>query len=105
MKVTSIDPGAAGPADQLKLAEGLYRDVAEELAFAMDNIRAGELAEAKAARAAVRDLRAALQLVLEERKRVEQLRREAAGVAGEHQLDFDAARTEIGRRLACLREP
>lgn len=104
MKVTSVNKNGASSVEALEMAEGMYRDVATELAEAMEGVRRGELAEAKAARAAVRDLRAALQLLLEERNRVEKLRREAAGVVEGHTLDFAAARIEIGRRLACLRD-
>ncbi|MER5170246.1 hypothetical protein [Thioclava sp. GXIMD2076] len=104
MKVTSVDLEGASSVEALEMAGAMYRDVAEELAVAMEGLRQGELAEAKTARAAVRDLRAALQLLLEERNRVEKLRREAAGVVEGQHLDFDAARTEIGRRLACLRD-
>jgi hypothetical protein len=43
-------------------------------------------------------------MVMDERARVEKLRKQIAGVVGDHALDFDAARTEIGRRLACLRD-
>lgn len=88
----------------LKATETLYRGIVEDLEQAMSNIRQGDLTEAKAARQAVRDLRAALQAALEERNRVEKLRREAAGVVDGYALDFDAARTEIGRRLARLRD-
>lgn len=51
-----------------------------------------------------RDLRAGAQLMIEERNRLDKLRKDAAGgVAGAGSLDLAAARDEIGRRLACLR--
>ena len=53
---------------------------------------------------AVRDLKTAFQLVMDERTRVEKLRKQVAGVVGDLRLDFDAARDEIGRRLARLRD-
>jgi hypothetical protein len=46
----------------------------------------------------------ALQMVMDERTRVEKLRKNVAGVVRDYAIDFDAARDEIGRRLACLRE-
>lgn len=92
------------PADLLAGAEGLYRDVAEELILAMHKVRQGEFGEVRAATQAVKDLRVAFQLVMDERTRVEKLRKQVAGVVRDYALDFDAARDEIGRRLARLRE-
>jgi uncharacterized protein YPO0396 len=90
--------------DLLKETEVLYREVAEELALAMRGVRQGETGEAKAAIQAVKDLRTAFQMVMDERTRVEKLRKQVAGVVRDYALDFDAARDEIGRRLARLRE-
>ncbi|MBC7144899.1 MAG: hypothetical protein H5U24_05775 [Thioclava marina] len=98
--------GEAGASvDLLEITETLYRDVAEELAQALQGVRRGQISEAKAAVQAVKDLRTAFHLVMEERSRVEKLRRQLAGVAAGRDvaLDFDAARAEIGRRLARLR--
>ena len=53
-----------------------------------------------------KDLRTGAALLIEERNRLDKLRKEAAGgvgVAG-GALDLAAARDEIGRRLACLRK-
>lgn len=83
--------------------ENLYRDIAGELAEAMRGVRRGDLREAKVAAQAVKDLRSAFQMVMDERTRVEKLRKQVAGSVGVGELDFDAARVEIGRRLACLR--
>ncbi|MDO5630452.1 MAG: permease [Paracoccus sp. (in: a-proteobacteria)] len=57
----------------------------------------------KNAVAAVRDVREASQLVMQERGKVDKLRKDIAGAVGGGALDLDAARDEIGRRLACLR--
>ncbi|MFD1808690.1 hypothetical protein ACFSHQ_12995 [Gemmobacter lanyuensis] len=89
----------------LKASEDLYREVALELAEASRRVRDGEFGEVKAAMQAARDLRAAFQLVMDERTRVDKLRKQVAGVAGgAGELDFAAARSEIGRRLARLRD-
>lgn len=96
--------GDEGPEALLKASEDLYRDVALELAAATERLRQGELGEVKAAMQAAKDLRAAFQLVMEERTRVDKLRKQVAGIAGgAGELDFTAARAEIGRRLARLR--
>jgi HEPN domain-containing protein len=93
-----------GPVDLLAETEDLYRQAAEDLARARRGLRQGKLDEAKLALQAVKDLKLAFQIVMDERTRVEKLRRQVAGVAHDHVLDFDAARVEIGRRLACLRD-
>jgi hypothetical protein len=100
----SFSEGELPPVDLLAETESLYRNAAEELARALRDIRQGRHGEVKAAAQAVRDLRAAFQMVQDERTRVDKLRKQAAGLADGHDLDFDAARAEIGRRLARLRD-
>ncbi len=90
--------------DLLDFCETTFREVAEEIARALGELRNGKLEEARVASAAVRDMKAAFQLVMEERTRVDKLRKQAAGAAGGAALDLGAARDEIGRRLACLRD-
>jgi hypothetical protein len=96
--------GEEPPVDLLAATEGLYRETAEELVRAVRVIRAGRADDVKAATQAVKDLRSALQMVMEERTRVEKLRRQVAGTVGAGTLDLDAARDEVGRRLARLRD-
>ena len=92
------------PPALLEAAEGLLKDAAEDLAGALAAVRQGKLTEAKAALLAVRDLKQAFHSLMEERTRVEKLRKQVAGAVGTGSLDMDAARDEIGRRLACLRD-
>ncbi len=100
-----LSDGETGPEALLRATEKMYRDAALELAAATDKVRQGEFGEAKAAMQAVKDLRAAFQMVMDERTRVDKLRKQIAGVAGQgSELDFAAARSEIGRRLARLRD-
>lgn len=96
--------GDAPSVDLLEETEELYREIAGELALAMRGVRRGEVKDAKLAAQAVKDLRTAFQMVMEERVRVEKLRRQVAGVVRDNVLDLDAARLEIGRRLARLRD-
>jgi hypothetical protein len=96
--------GEPPPVDILAATEQLYRDTAAELIRARDKIRDGELDEVKTAVQAVKDLKTAFQMVMDERTRVEKLRKQVAGVVHDYALDFDAARDEIGRRLARLRD-
>jgi ABC-type phosphate transport system auxiliary subunit len=96
----------AGPTDEdvLAVAEAMYREAAVELLRTIDAIRGGAFGEVKSAQAAIRDLRATASQVLEERGRIDKLRKQLAGQVGSGgAIDFDAARAEIGRRLACLR--
>ncbi|MDO5641896.1 MAG: permease [Paracoccus sp. (in: a-proteobacteria)] len=111
MTVT-FDPGAEqveGPflpqsaMEDIEIAGLLFRGCAEDLARLQQRLRAGELGEAKDAVKVARELRSATQMMLEERNKVEKLRKEIAGQVGEGVFDLDAARDEIGRRLACLR--
>ncbi|EEW24084.1 hypothetical protein [Rhodobacter ferrooxidans] len=100
----NIPAGDATPEVLLRATEELYREIAEELILAVRKVRAGETAEARTAMQAVKDLRAAFQMVMDERTRVDKLRKQVAGAVHDGALDFDAARVEIGRRLACLRD-
>lgn len=92
------------PEEVLASAERLYGMAVMELERTIEAIRAGEFNEVKAAQAAIRDLRATALAVLQERGKVDQLRKQIAGHVGAGgALDLDEARAEIGRRLACLR--
>ena len=92
------------PVDLLEATEDLYREAAEDLVLAQRRLRQGSVDDVKAATQAVKDLKVAFQLVMDERTRIEKLRRQVAGVVHGHTIDFDSARAEIGRRLACLRD-
>lgn len=90
--------------DVLGATEELYELAVMELRRTIGAIQAGELTEVKAAQTAIRELRATALAVLQERGKVDQLRKQIAGHVGAGgALDLDEARAEIGRRLACLR--
>lgn len=91
------------PVDLLAATEGYYREIAEELVRAIEDVRKGKFSEIKAAQQTVKDLRLLFQMVMEERTKVERLRKQVAGAVHGHAIDFDGARNEIGRRLARLR--
>jgi hypothetical protein len=100
-----IPDGGAPQGDVLAVAEDLYREAAIELHRTITALRAGELSEVRSAQTAIRDLRATALQVLEERGKVDKLRKQIAGQVGAGgALDFEGARAEIGRRLACLRD-
>jgi hypothetical protein len=69
----------AVPDNLLTATEGLYRSAAEDLHRTLEAIRAGQMNEVKAAQTAIRDLRATALYVLEERGKVDKLRKQIAG--------------------------
>lgn len=91
------------PKDLIAETEELCREVADELVVAMRTVRRGAFGDVKSVMLALRDLRVAFQMVIDERDRVEKYRKEESGIVHHYALDFDAARDEIGRRLARLR--
>lgn len=95
--------GDETPRDLISATDDMFKEAAEEFYLALRKVRAGETGEVKAAMMAVKDLKAAFQLAMEERTRIDKLRKQVAGTVDGQTLDFDAARDEIGRRLACLR--
>ncbi len=99
-----FNEGEFSSVDLMEATEQLYRDAAKGLFATLQEVRAGDLGEVKAVVAAVKDLKAAFNLALEERNKIEKLRKQVAGSVGSGHLDFDAARDEIGRRLARLRD-
>lgn len=92
------------PVDLAEATESLMREAAEELARALHKIKSGNLEEVKAVPGLVRNVRDTFELVQEERGRFDKLRKQVAGTVGTRALDFHAARDEIGRRLARLRD-
>lgn len=100
----NFSEGDEAPVDLPAFVQGYFRDAAEGLAFVISRIKAGAFEDAKQASVAIRDLKAAFQLAMEERNKIEKLSKQFDGQASGGPLDLDAARDEIGRRLACLRD-
>jgi hypothetical protein len=84
----------------------LYQTTVEELMSAVNSIKSGSLDEVKTALVAVRELRQALAWAMEERANLEKRNKTIASGYddGAGALELDAARDEIGRRLARLRD-
>ena len=82
----------------------LYETAADVFALVIDEARDGDPKAAKEALGYAREFRQALLAVLYERATIEKLRKDAEGIVHDYALDFDRARAEIGRRLACLRD-
>ncbi|QDY68916.1 hypothetical protein [Qingshengfaniella alkalisoli] len=103
--MTLIYPEAGdGSSDKLlSEAHGHFADAANALSVFIAALKAGDTTQAPEAMKLVKELKAALVPALMERERLEKTIREDAGVVNGYAIDFDAARHEIGRRLACLR--
>ncbi len=100
IRFTGEDPQAE---DSLAQAAELYRDVADEVFALIQRIKGGDW-DARTATHAMKEMRAFYELVLEERAKVARKSKTEAGAVYDYALDLGAARAEIGRRLACLRD-
>lgn len=102
MTISFTESGATQ--DALELAEQLFEVAVGDLNDVLRAIRDGRYEAAREGKRAVRDLADLSRMVLEERRNVEKLRKQIAGAVGAGTgLDLDAARDEVGRRLALLR--
>lgn len=102
MTITFSAKGEA-PADVLAETEELYTRAARGLFHVISEMETGVGPDGKAALQAAKDLKSALEMVMSERARVDKFRERAEGAVGGGTLDLDAARVEVGRRLARLR--
>ncbi len=84
-------------------AVGLLSTAAQVLSIALDDFNAGRLDQASASAGYGTELRKALDKVIGEKQCVERLRQQLGVLDPKRELDFDAARSEVGRRLARLR--
>ncbi|MBC9245552.1 permease [Paracoccus sp. 11-3] len=100
--------GTVSAEEALAVAEGLFwsyiKDLKDhEAALKAQNSGTVDPAELKQAIQTAKGIREAVHLLMAERNRVDKLRKDIAGGIGGGCLDLDAARDEVGRRLACLR--
>ena len=101
-------PEIAADEDEISVLRWLFWDYVKDLRGHQAELvaaKSGDVDPAKLKKAmeTAKTAREAVQLLMAERNKVEKLRREIAGGVAEGCLDLDAARDEIGRRLACLR--
>ncbi|MGB0960488.1 MAG: hypothetical protein ACPGVK_09585 [Halocynthiibacter sp.] len=102
MNVINSDFTERSSSHALDIAEAHFMrclEAVNQTIFAADD---GDPTAAKKAAEAARDLKRATQTIFDERQKVEAIRKKEAGIANGYAIDFDAARSEIGRRLACL---
>jgi hypothetical protein len=100
----NFSSGDKPPVDMLAITEIWLREAAENLAVTVQSIKSGEFGQVKDAVDCIKGLKVAVHLAIEEGNRVEKLRKQVAGACGSGTFDMDAARDEIGRRLARLRD-
>ncbi|MEM1360136.1 MAG: hypothetical protein AAGF94_00265 [Pseudomonadota bacterium] len=85
-------------------ANALFHRAVGALGDLVQRLEAGDVDIASETKDVMRDIDRRMELVIKERQRFEERTRKATGAAaGGVALDFDAARDEIGRRLARLR--
>lgn len=101
---TSAQDQGQQPIDLLAFTEHHFAEAALALAQMVEAAKHSRFDDVRTAQAVVRDMKAAYQLAMEERNRVDKLRKQAAGIVHGYAIDMDAARDEVGRRLARLRD-
>ena len=94
----------AGSGDMLGLAARPYEQVLRELDAILGDLQGREDGAVAKAKTSATEVRKAIQTVFEERHRLDRFNDKDTGSGGGIVLDLDAARDEIGRRLACLRD-
>lgn len=95
----------AGRADALDATLYLFAQTRDAVMGALHKIENEQGADLRGLGAQVKELRDVLKLVITESHNVAKLRRDdTGGVEGSGVFDLEAARDEIGRRLACLRD-
>jgi len=99
----NFSQGEGTPVDFVAFSENLYLEAAADLKQAVQNVSKEPPGDGKAVITALKELRTAFHTVMEERNKLEKYRRQAGAGSGGTELDLDAARAEIGRRLALLR--
>lgn len=95
------------PGEAIETATWLFWEYVRDLRVKREAISASDWAsldgaELKRATETAKTVRQAIHLLMEERQKLEKYRKNIAGNGGS-ELDLDAARDEIGRRLGCLR--
>ena len=103
--MTLIKPeGADGTADGiLSAARENFYETAAEIDRYRKRLRAGEKVPSSELRKMKSELKAVATLYYKEASRLADQSKKKAGIAHDHAIDFDAARREIRRRMACLR--
>jgi HAMP domain-containing protein len=92
------------PQDLLWVAERQLERAVLRLQHVIDEVEAGRFDQLAEAKRVTDNLTSFIRLYMDERNKVDKLRKSLVGAVGACELDFSAARDEIGRRLALLRD-
>ncbi|MCP3969419.1 MAG: hypothetical protein GY717_03705 [Rhodobacteraceae bacterium] len=105
-KMTLIKPigGSTDQDDNLRVAEQLFAEAGVILGDLLSRARQEDFEAAGRMKVALKELSDGCSMASRERQRVLDERRKTARIVGSYGIDFAAARDEIGRRLACLRD-
>ena len=87
----------------IKVVEEQLLEMSNALIALQERVRHGELEALKDSAKLTVEIRHWLKMALETEQRCEDRRREQQGIVNGYALDLDAARTEVGCRLARLR--
>lgn len=102
--MTLIKATDTGATDEcVELAERHLMEALRAVAEITDKIRRQELGELPDLAKAAANASAATRQLLTEKNRVYEQQKRTVGIARDYAIDFDAARAEIGRRMARLR--
>lgn len=97
------DPSEA-PSDLLWVAQRQLERAVVKLQLVIEQVESGRFDQMAEAKKVTDNLTSFIRLYMDERNKVDKLRKNLAGAVGTGELDFTAARDEIGRRLALLRD-
>ncbi|MFN3724224.1 MAG: hypothetical protein ACK4VZ_14385 [Paracoccaceae bacterium] len=92
------------PDDLLRVAERQLERAVIRLQHVIDEVETGKFDQLAEAKKVTDNLTSFIRLYMDERNKVDKLRKNLAGAVGTGALDFAAARDEIWRRLALLRD-
>jgi hypothetical protein len=103
MNMTFSDKETPTADDLLASTEAILARAAVQFERAVRRLEQAEVPPPKTVTASMDGYMMAFHRAMSERDKVGKLRNQIAGTVGCGVLDLDAARAEIGRRLACLR--
>lgn len=105
-ETTLITPNAEnGDADKLFAdARDFFERASGSLSEMLQKLDQGDFGDAGDVKRIVAQLEKASEMSLAARIKLDERNKKHRGVAHDFAIDFDAARAEIGRRLACLRD-
>lgn len=104
MTITYREAGEGSSVEMVEEAQSLFIRTNRLMRRFIEDWEDGRLEDFEELSKTYERFRKELPIALKERERLESERAKRDGIAGDrpYALDFDAARHEIGRRLACL---